>query len=1606
MAGERMAGDRSRIDVIALPHVSPDGAHVQSLQDALSRSISWHAYLVNFKFAHVPKKSALQEKELKERSTAHVSLSGGVPALSMNAPVRDATGKGRGRKRGRQEGGSPPAAVTRANEELNEGGTAGSALLAEYAARPEDTNRISQMGLRFGYVPARAARVQRLHALLLDHRRLAERDAEQDAAMVQEEESNGGGEGGGGGSGGESGRGEGGGGEGGGGECGGGDAPIWLTLSTAVDEMRLSDYLLLCGLGALPPDPDELLELMRREGAQRVASDDVASGDALATAAAAGAAVVAGESSSHGAVRMCDLREEPRDFFFRAGPQASKAAARLAQLLLLLEELSLIRRDLDAPASPFNAPTRFEVCKYATHTSWYCDTSSATATASALAPASASTAHAPVSTTAHAPVSTTAAAAASATISAPPTEMFAMQDSTQRDAYWHSLRSFCAGHLPFRGSARGQPGHRRSKARHGIKDAASHAMHSEGQPMTDGRAERQQRGPKAELPAHYTPRAQSVIRQLKEAQWSCVRPLTFGQKEALIEAMPAELPTKTSELTALADRLEVHPDQLMAYMHTARALAKREQSGGTAPGGGRGGSRTGGASGGSSSGARKGRRPKPAAAVLAGEVGRVSGEGGGGGEEDEGTEQPTVVQMQLGPRGKRKRPRVEVEAGGGDEGVLVVAEAETDEGGLESGGEGSEEGGVRLSKQWLEEEREAMALEWGRQVTSLYYSSYHVPCLGPNGGVAGGLGAGLGPGLSAGLYAGFQRVELSAADGRDAMIERALRGLAEHIDWPRVGVAGGGRGSYTCMRMITAAALGRGPAEQAAQRRRRLAIALARSFADGLERSTPPPPPLVGSVGECVMHMLALLGVDSSNGRIDPSMHPTPSNRQPVRTAREAALGTRLLALMSVPDDEYCESIGSKVLRPFTKPETNAALSAFTTSAWIVKRKKLKGTTWVTSRRYNLSHRYLRQHSLPYPAPVVTEAEAVVAAVCAGGEGAGGEGSGAGSTGGGARSTGGGARSTGGGASVTGHASPAGKRLSLPAPLGPGGVVQALEMMMRGEISISVELEEEGAAEAEEDEAAAQAVAVEAVEAQAQKGGEESSRSRRGVQGRGTGRDGGRGGPSSGRRASVRMHLLHAMLDARGGGATLEALGADAQKSFDALLPKMRLHCAKLQPAATTKTAPPSPISAAATGAATIMGPTAEGAVRGDVTTNMAADVVAGVTNGARAVVRQFGSVEEVARSDERMLGIVRGLATLGAQKPRRQQHEEEGGDGVVMDEEGMLVDDEDGGLEGGAQTYGSAGHGRLDGQGAGGRVHGQLDGEGLASTHVHLDATQAAAALSTVAAVHGQHARSLYAAIEAAGTDGTPLLQLLRGPFVDKSGPAEPQPPAVGEVAAEVAAVGVTNEVRRAEAVLLIMQALRRASLALAVCVGDERRYVTHTHIHAFWSATPYELCMEGEGSSKADGGSTSPRSPGGDASEMRTATGKRPKFASDRSYFIPEHGRTLDGGVDTDHYARLRAAIVAWVACNPGMGEVELCERFWGHPLCVLRGMLHALEIEGTLRRQTFTPLVASPLPPLSSSGQVGEVDSDASCCGTSVNHYFLASSAHALLSTSQKS
>jgi len=308
------------------------------------------------------------------------------------------------------------------------------------------------------------------------------------------------------------------------------------------------------------------------------------------------------------------------------------------------------------------------------------------------------------------------------------------------------------------------------------------------------------------------------------------------------------------------------------------------------------------------------------------------------------------------------------------------------------------------------------------------------------------------------------------------------------------------------------------------------------------------------------------------------------------------------------------------------------------------------------------------------------------------------------------------------------------------------------------------------------------------------------------------------------------------------------------------------------------------------------------------------------------------------------------------------------------------------------------------------------------------LDASAAAAALVACEAQHGAMARAIYNAIEAAGTEGVAIGAVLSADLPNMAIGAVSSAPFVEAPAADVSGL------RRAELAIGVLRSFRQCSLAVPVCVGDERRYVGHSHVAEFWAARPYTLVDAATADADALGadaekdaieprlpaGATAPAAgsapaagahhgapPAGAPTGMAPTTarwppqpveweadsltplGQRPLYAPPEYFFIPEAGHALDGRIDGTHYSRLRAAIVAWVACNPGLAEEELLDRFWGHPMCLVRGMLHAMEAEGTLRR---SHLARPPRPLFGGATRAAAAAADAAADAAAPTHFFL--------------
>ena len=256
-----------------------------------------------------------------------------------------------------------------------------------------------------------------------------------------------------------------------------------IETSELLRSLLVTDYLALCGLGALPPDSSALLGECRRPP---------------------------GVPAS----RVRDLPSEIERFLIGDGPQSSKAFQRLEQLLGLLENLGLLVGDSSAPSAPGHYPTAFFVYTHAGHTTWHgglpAEGTPTENAGPAVAPAGAGPA----------PEGVEQPASSASTMHL--WRQFDFGEPSERAAYWVALKAICADELPKRGY-RG-----RGAVRGGA--AASHAMHADVSGSRDPAPPAAKAELRTTLPLHLPARAHAVLSQLKEAQWSTNRPLTSRQK--------------------------------------------------------------------------------------------------------------------------------------------------------------------------------------------------------------------------------------------------------------------------------------------------------------------------------------------------------------------------------------------------------------------------------------------------------------------------------------------------------------------------------------------------------------------------------------------------------------------------------------------------------------------------------------------------------------------------------------------------------------------------------------------------------------------------------------------------------------------------------------------------------------------------------------------------------------------------------------------------------------------------------------------------------------------------------------------------------------------
>ena len=170
-------------------------------------------------------------ESLSVRAASNESVSGGDTWKKMTNRL---TAERRAARREREKRDAPPLQRASMDEDDARRGD-------EIAARRD---QLQGLALRLGWLPARARRAQRLHTILIG---LARGGAGGGGA-------GGGGEGGGGGAGG--GGSEGGGSEGGGSEGGGGSSFAPLSVEAALEAMSVADFLLLLGIGEMPPQQE------------------------------------------------------------------------------------------------------------------------------------------------------------------------------------------------------------------------------------------------------------------------------------------------------------------------------------------------------------------------------------------------------------------------------------------------------------------------------------------------------------------------------------------------------------------------------------------------------------------------------------------------------------------------------------------------------------------------------------------------------------------------------------------------------------------------------------------------------------------------------------------------------------------------------------------------------------------------------------------------------------------------------------------------------------------------------------------------------------------------------------------------------------------------------------------------------------------------------------------------------------------------------------------------------------------------------------------------------------------------------------------------------
>ena len=119
-----------------------------------------------------------------------------------------------------------------------------------------------------------------------------------------------------------------------------------------------------------------------------------------------------------------------------------------------------------------------------------------------------------------------------------------------------------------------------------------------------------------------------------------------------------------------------------------------------------------------------------------------------------------------------------------------------------------------------------------------------------------------------------------------------------------------------------------------------------------------------------------------------------------------------------------------------------------------------------------------------------------------------------------------------------------------------------------------------------------------------------------------------------------------------------------------------------------------------------------------------------------------------------------------------------------------------------------------------------------------------------------------------------------------------------------------------RAEAALAVLRSLRHHSLAVPVCVGDERRYVGHQHVRLFWAVRPYLLC---EPSTEAEAPSGADLAGGAAPTGGNSAGGTRTDGASSEvEAWVASDDEGIDGNGDGGGGAAMSKAAARKVECR----------------------------------------------------------------------------------------